>query len=227
MDCRWLKWQENRATVVLSIPQARYLVRVASLTPVNSVWQTDSAFSQLGGTEMSYEVLPVALPALATTWLLSFFLGTYSAAERGRGKGCGILFWLPVLGPVAIIILVKVPPDHDSLKVEIEEKGLKSKNWKSCQLCRETVRSDALRCRYCGFLFEPYRVMKINEYYHCKDQEQIEKDRQAAVEAATQQSEEEHEATTQQAIGERNAGEVAKVEEMIRSRMSKEKRSWQ
>ena len=116
----------------------------------------------------------LGVPFLIAIWIVTFVLGIYIADERGRGGG-GFLFWLLLFGPIAILALVAVPPNHEKLRKSIEIGMIASGDWKHCLLCQELVRKGALRCRYCGCIFEPHRAASIVEQYHLADQRSIER----------------------------------------------------
>lgn len=64
---------------------------------------------------------------------------------RGNGFGGGCL-WGLILGPIGILIALLYAPSAKT----VEQRQLASGKFRKCPFCAESIRIDAVVCRYCG-----------------------------------------------------------------------------
>lgn len=82
-------------------------------------------------------------------WLIGVFIVGYWASKKGRssgGWGLLALFISPLLAGIALAIV-------GSNQENMERAALDSGAMKKCHACAELVRSEAMKCRFCGELF--------------------------------------------------------------------------
>lgn len=154
---------------------------------------------------------------LLLLWIFNFWAGAVIAESRGRwslGIGLGLL----IFGPVMTVILAAMWPNESKLREMIEDEKVDSKDWNKCPLCDELVRVRALRCRHCGFLFEPYRAAKIVEAAHAADQEIMDREERKHQAIADREEKEQLESVRERAVRERDASRVSRVENMLRGK---------
>ena len=154
---------------------------------------------------------------LLLLWVFNFFAGIAIAESRGRwsfGTGLGLL----IFGPVMTVILAAMWPNESKLREMAEDEMADSKDWKECPLCDELVRIKALRCRHCGFLFEPYRAVKIVEAAHTADQGIVDKENRRLQAVADREEEEQLKVIREKAVRERDADRVSRVENRLRGK---------
>ncbi len=81
--------------------------------------------------------------------LLGWCVFAVATALAAQARGRSVLGWFLLgllLAPLALIIVLVIPPNQDALDAE----RLGSMDWKECRYCAEIVRAKATRCRYCG-----------------------------------------------------------------------------
>lgn len=82
-------------------------------------------------------------------WIVCVITVAMAAEERGRNGGAWALLAI-LFGPVALVMLIAFPES-------IRSPG--SKRFQQCPECREWVRRDARRCKYCVANLKPTTVM--------------------------------------------------------------------
>ncbi len=86
-------------------------------------------------------------------WLFCGVISAMVASSKGR-SGCSWLALGVVLGPIGMIASFIVPNPELARVQEARVSG-SSKGFKKCPSCAEVVRSEAIKCRFCGTDFLP------------------------------------------------------------------------
>ena len=91
---------------------------------------------------------------LTLFWLLGAVV--VGIAARGRGRsGIGWALLAFVLSPLLAGFLVLALPSRSAAARALEAEAPAEKTHARCPACREMVRRDAVKCRYCGAVLEP------------------------------------------------------------------------
>ncbi len=78
-------------------------------------------------------------------WIVCGMISAVVAGNKGR-SGCAWFIVGIVLGPLGLIWALVTPSDH----ADLEEQAIASGEYSKCPYCAELVRSEAVKCRYCG-----------------------------------------------------------------------------
>lgn len=92
-------------------------------------------------------------------WLLFSIVVGVAASSRGR-SGFGWFLLSVIISPVLALILVLVMPRRDQTAVLRAPSGeaISDKTHVRCPDCKELIRADASKCRYCGAALVPKQV---------------------------------------------------------------------
>lgn len=91
-----------------------------------------------------------AIESLLLIWLLFGAVTAVVASNKGR-SGCAWFFVGFLLGPIGLIISLVVSRDQESIEAEKIAGG----EYRRCEHCAELIRSEAVKCRFCGSEVRP------------------------------------------------------------------------
>ncbi len=78
-------------------------------------------------------------------WIICGVISAIVAGNKGR-SGCAWFAMGIMLGPLGLIWALVMPSNRAGL----EEQAIESGQYRKCPYCTELVRSEAVKCRYCG-----------------------------------------------------------------------------
>ncbi len=82
---------------------------------------------------------------IALIWIVCGVISAMVAGNKGR-SGCAWFAMGLLLGPLGLIWALVMPSNHATL----EEQAILSGEYSKCPYCAELIRSEAVKCRYCG-----------------------------------------------------------------------------
>jgi ribosomal protein L37AE/L43A len=93
--------------------------------------------------------------SIVIVWILCGVGAAIAASNKGRDMGPWFMIGF-LLGPFGLIYALIIP------KIEIKENKIKSieHETKRCPMCAETIKLEAMKCRFCGHLFNDNEVQE-------------------------------------------------------------------
>ena len=82
---------------------------------------------------------------IVSVWILCGVVSAVVASYKGRSR-CGWFVLGAILGPFGLILSLVIP----SNAVKIEREAIQSGAYQKCPYCAALIRTEAVKCRYCG-----------------------------------------------------------------------------
>ncbi len=89
------------------------------------------------------------------SWLICG-IGAAMIGQSKRRSGCAWFIAGILLGPIALLIVGFMAPAPEA--VEVNKSSSTDFGMKKCPSCAESIRLEAIKCRYCGNEFDPAAV---------------------------------------------------------------------